>query len=178
MDSEKIAVKYFAENEFCREPYHVLKMQLDMIYSQPKHWLYFWGKNGVISLAFRFAIPIGFYGTIFPRSGLFKDHLITCDAGVLDSDFRGIVQVLMMNHHPEKTFTIRTGDRIAQCVFIKKYNVEFENVSDMTLLGITKRGADGFGSTEGVGVTKDIKLDESDSENSGNKMLPKLIVWK
>ena len=84
----------------------------------------------------------------------------------------------MMNHHPEKTFTIRTGDRIPQCVFIKKYNVEFENVSDMTLLGITKRGADGFGSTEGVGVTKDIKLDESDSENSGNKILPKLIVWK
>ena len=135
-------------------------------------------KNGCISLAFRFAIPKGFYGKIFPRSGLFKDHLITCDAGVLDSDSRGIVQVLMMNHHPEKTFTIRTGDRIAQCVFIKKYNVEFENVSDMTLLGITKRGADGFGSTEGVGVTKDIKLDESDSENSGNKMLPKLIVWK
>ena len=77
----------------------------------------------------------------------------------------------MMNHHPEKTFTIRTGDRIPQCVFIKKYNVEFENVSDMTLLGITKRGADGFGSTGGVGVTKDIKLDESDSENSGNKTL-------
>ena len=77
----------------------------------------------------------------------------------------------MMNHHPEKTFTIRTGDRIAQCVFIKKYNVEFENVSDMTLLGFTKRGANGFGSTGGVGVTKDIKLDESDSENSGNKTL-------
>ena len=61
----------------------------------------------------------------------------------------------MMNHHPEKTFTIRTGDRIAQCVFMKKYNVEFEKVSDMGLLGNTKRGADGFGSTGGVGaVTK------------------------
>ena len=82
-------------------------------------------KNGCISLAFRFAIPKGFYGKIFPRSGLFKEYLITCDAGVLDPDFRGIVQVLMMNHHPEKTFTIRTGDRIAQCVFMKKYNVEF-----------------------------------------------------
>ena len=82
-------------------------------------------KNGCISLAFRFAIPKVFYGKIFPRSGLFKQHLITCDAGVFDLDFRGIVQVLMMNHHPEKTFTIRTGDRIAQCVFMKKYNVEF-----------------------------------------------------
>ena len=77
----------------------------------------------------------------------------------------------MMNHHPEKTFTIRTGDRIAQCVFMKKYSVEFEKVSGMALLGNTKRGADGFGSTGGVDVTKDIKLDEFDSENSGNEML-------
>ena len=41
----------------------------------------------------------------------------------------------------------------------------------MALLGNTKHGADGFGSTGGVGVTKDLKLDESDSENSGNEML-------
>ena len=87
---------------------------------------------------------------------------------------------------------IRTGDRIAQCVFMKKYNVEFENTSDMGLLGNTKRGADGFGSTGDVGaVTKIIKLDESDSEKNGShsenemlillgkkKLLPKLIGWK
>ena len=146
-------------------------------------------KNGLISLAFRFAIPKSFYGKIFPRSGLFKEHLITCDDGVLDPDFRGIVQVLMMNHHFDKAFTIRTGDRISQCVFMKKYNVEFENVSDMGLLGNTKRGADGFGSNGCVGaVTKVIKLDKSDSENNDShsenemlilpakkKLLPKLI---
>ena len=87
---------------------------------------------------------------------------------------------------------IRTGDRIVQCVFMKKCNVKFEKVSDMALLGNTKRGTDGFGSTGGVaGVTKVIKLDESDSENndahSGNEMLilpakknllPKLIGCK
>ena len=50
----------------------------------------------------------------------------------------------MTNHHSEKTFTIRTSDRIAQCVFMKKYNVQFENVLDMSLLGNTKRGADGL----------------------------------
>ena len=98
----------------------------------------------------------------------------------------------MMNHHPEKTFTIRTGDRIAQCVFMKKYNVEFEKVSDMGLLGNTKRRAEGFGSTGSVGtVTKAIKLDDSDSENNDShseneililpakkKLLPKLIGCK
>ena len=57
----------------------------------------------------------------------------------------------MMNHHPKKTVMVRTGDRIAQCVFMKKYNVEFEKVFDMAFLGNTKCGADGIGSTGGVG---------------------------
>ena len=71
-----------------------------------------------------------------------------------------------MNHHPEKTFTIRTGNRIAQCVFTKKYNVEFQKVSDM--LGITEQ-AERFGLIGGI--TKVTKLDGSDSENNENKML-------
>ena len=155
MDSEKITGKYFAENEFCKEPFQASEDAAGYDLFAAETLTLFPEKNGCISLAFRFAIPKGFYGKIFPRSGLFKEHLITCDAGVFDLDFRGIVQVLMMNHHPEKTFTIRTGDRIAQCVFMKKYNVEFEKVSNMGLLGNTKRGADGFGSTGGVGaVTK------------------------
>ena len=54
---------------------------------------------------------------------------------------------------PKETFTIRTGDRIAQIVFMKKYNVTFEKVSDPLMLGNTKRGDDGFGST-GVGIRK------------------------
>ena len=83
----------------------------------------------------------------------------------------------MMNHHPKKTFTIKTGDRTAQGVFMKKYNVEFENVSDMGLLGNTKRGADGFGSAGGVGaVTKLIKLDESDSENNGSHSENEMLI--
>ena len=35
-------------------------------------------------------------------------YFVTCVAGVVDSDFRGLVQVIMINHHLEKTFTIRT----------------------------------------------------------------------
>ena len=189
MVSEKVTVKYFAENEFCKESYQASEDAAGYDLFTSETLTLFPEKNGCISLVFRFAIPKGFYGKIFPRFGLFKEHLITCDAGVLDSDFRRIVKVLMVNHHPEKTFTIRTDDRIAQCVFMKKYNVEFEKVSDMVLLVNTKRGADGFGSTGGVGgITKIIKLDESDSENNDSqsenemlilpakkKLLPKLI---
>ena len=173
IDLEKITVKYFAKNEFCKEPYQASEDAAGYDLYAAETLTLFPKDNGCISLACRFAIPKGFYGKIFPRSGLLRDHLITCDAGVLDADFRGIVPVIMINHHPEKTFTIRTSDRIVQWVFMKKYNVEFHKVSDIAMLGITKSGADGFGSTGGV--TKVIKLDDSDSENNGNQMviLPK-----
>ena len=169
MDLEKITVKHFAENKFCKEPYQPSEDAAGYDLYTAETLTLFSKNNGCISLAYRFAIPKKFYGKIFPRSGLLRDHLITCDAGVLDADFRGIVQVIMINHHPEKTFTIRTCDRIAQCVFMKKYYAEFQKVSDMAMLGITKRGADGFGSTGGI--TKVLKLDDSDSENNENQML-------
>ena len=176
MDLEKITVKHFAENKFCKEPYQPSEDAAGYDLYTAETLTLFSKNNGCISLAYRFAIPKKFYGKIFPRSGLLRDHLITCDAGVLDADFRGIVQVIMINHHPEKTFTIRTCDRIAQCVFMKKYYAEFQKVSDMAMLGITKRGADGFGSTGGI--TKVIISDDSDSENNENQMLilPKKVI--
>ena len=96
------------------------------------------------------AIPKGFYGKLFPRSGLFRRHLITCDAGVIDADCRGAVEALIMNHYSHEVYTLRTGDRIGQIVFMKKYNVIFEKVLDPALLGRTKRGSDGFGSTGSI----------------------------
>ena len=116
-----------------------------------------------ISLDLRWAIQSGFYGKVFPRSGILKEHFVTIDAGVIDSDFRGIIQVLLVNHHHEKIFTVRAEDRIAQVVFMEKFNVNFHKVSDPALLGKTKRGHDGFGST-GVEVIKKVKESESEIE--------------
>ena len=116
--------------------------------------------TSTISLDLRWAIPSGFYGNVFPRSGILKEHSVTIDAGVIDSDFRGIIQVLLVNHHHEKIFTVRAEDRIAQVVFMEKFNVNFHKVSDPPLLGKTKRGYDGFGST-GVEVIKKVKESES-----------------
>ena len=157
--SQELTIKYFPENELCREPFQASEdaAGYDLFAAET---LTLFPNTGCISLAFRFAIPKGYYGKIFQCSGLLNDHFATCDARVLDSDFRGIVLVIMINHHPEKTFTIRTGDRIVQYVFMKKYNVK---IFDVAFLGLTKRGADGFGSTGGV--TKVIKLDDSDSDS-------------
>ena len=72
-----------------------------------------------ISIKIHFAIPKGYYGKIFPCSGLLKNFFVTCDAGVIDSDFQGAVNVMLINHS-ENIFTVRQGDRIAQMVFMKK----------------------------------------------------------
>ena len=98
------------------------------------------------------------------------EHYVTIDAGVIDADFRGIIQVLISNHHPEKTFTIRTDDRTAQVVFMENFNANFHRVSDVDLLGRNKRGNDGFGWT-GIHIIKkaktedEIQLTTSESES-------------
>ena len=83
-----------------------------------------------ISLEMIWAIPAGFYGKLFPRSGILREHLVTVDAGVIDSDFRGKVAALLFNHHSEKTFTVREGDRIAQVVFMEKFTANFQRVTN------------------------------------------------
>lgn len=61
------------------------------------------------------AIPEGCYGWIAPRSGLAVRHGIDVGAGVIDSDYRGTIQVLLFNFGKED-FLIRKGDRIAQLI--------------------------------------------------------------
>ena len=69
----------------------------------------------------------------------------------------------MLNHDPQKTFTVRTGDRIAQVVFMEKFNANFHRVTDKHLVGQTKRGNDAFGST-GVTVIKKTQKDNDEIE--------------
>ena len=105
-----------------------------------------------VSLELRWAIRQGFFVKVYPRSSILKNHLVTADAGLIDSDFRGIVEALLVNHS-KKTYTVRTGDRIAQAVFIEKFDVNFQKVTKKSLLRITKRESGGFGSA-GLSVIK------------------------
>ena len=157
--SKQITVKYYSDSEFAKEPYQATEDSAghDLFAAETKTIL---PKSvGIISLDLRWALPTGFYGKLFPRSGILKDHFVTIDAGVTDADFRGIIKVLILNHHPEKTFTVRTEDRIAQVVFMEKFNANFDRVSDAHLLSRTKRGNDGFGST-GVQLIKKSKKED------------------
>ena len=153
-----ITVKYFAKSEFAKVPYQASEdgSGYDLFATETKTLLP--NSANTISLDLRLAIPTGFYGKLFPSSSLLKEHLVTVDAGVIDSDFRGIDQVLLVNHHREKTFTVRAENRIAQVVFMEKFNVDFRKVPDLVALGKTKRGHDRFCST-GIEVIKKVKTD-------------------
>jgi dUTP pyrophosphatase len=76
------------------------------------------GERRLIPTGIRLAIPEGYEGQIRPRSGLALKHGIGClnSPGTVDSDYRGPVQVILVNHGQEP-FRIRRGDRIAQMVF-------------------------------------------------------------
>ena len=57
-----------------------------------------------ITLELLLEIPDGYFGKIFPKSGLFAKHFVSCEARVIDSDYRGVVLVMMANHSDEHLF--------------------------------------------------------------------------
>ena len=97
---------------------------------------------------------------------MLKEKSISCDGGLIDSDFRGDLKVMLIKHS-ENLFTVKTGDKIAQMVFMKKYNVDFIRVNELHQLGQTKRGSKSFGSSS---VIRKVKFDdESEDENEITK---------
>ncbi len=98
------------------------------------------------------AIPEGFEIQVRPRSGLALKHGITVPntPGTIDSDYRGELKVILINHGSEP-FEIRRGDRVAQLVLAPVTRAGWVEV---TTLDETARGAGGFGSTGGVVALK------------------------
>ena len=87
-------------------------------------------------------VPDGYFGKIYPRSDLFARHLVTRDGGgVIDSDYCGLVLVLMINH---ELYLVKKGERISQFVLHKKENISFKQV---ICLSVTSKGNNGLGST-------------------------------
>ena len=101
------------------------------------------GARAAVGTGVRLQIPVGYVGLIWPRSGLAVRHGIDTMAGVIDSDYRGEVLVVLVNHGGE-TVRIAAGDRIAQVLFHK---VERAGVVAADTLDATRRGTGGLGST-------------------------------
>ena len=103
------------------------------------------GQFGGITTGLRMRIPSGYEAQIRPRSGLAARHGVTClnTPGTIDADYRGVVQVLLINHGPEP-FAINRGDRIAQIIIAPVTRGVFVEVDS---LDETVRGEGGFGHT-------------------------------
>lgn len=103
------------------------------------------GERELVPTGLQMAIPQGYEAQIRPRSGLAWRNGITMlnTPGTIDSDYRGEVKVLAVNHGDE-AFTISHGDRIAQMVIAP---VQQCNVNEAEELPESLRGDGGFGST-------------------------------
>lgn len=103
------------------------------------------GQTVVIDTGVAMAIPEGYVGLVFPRSGWATKQglsLANC-VGVIDSDYRGTIGVALHNHSDVNRI-VQHGDRVAQIAIIPFMKCEFGVVDE---LDETERGAGGFGST-------------------------------
>ena len=103
------------------------------------------GHRVAVPTGIAIALPAGTEAQVRPRSGLARNHGVTVlnAPGTVDADYRGEIQVLLINHGTEP-FAVTRGMRIAQLVIAHVSRVELREV---TKLGDTVRGAGGFGST-------------------------------
>ena len=108
------------------------------------------GHRAVVGTGLAIEIPEGTYGRIAPRSGLAVKSGIQVGAGVVDSDYRGEVKVVLFNQDHTNTYIVKPGYRIAQLILEKIECPAVEEIKDE--LDITERGDGGFGST---GVTQE-----------------------
>lgn len=106
------------------------------------------GARHAVATGLAMAIPHGYEIQVRPRSGLALKHGITVPntPGTIDSDYRGELKVILINHGHEP-FAIVRGDRVAQLVVAPVVQGAWIEADE---LDETARGADGFGSTGGV----------------------------
>ena len=103
------------------------------------------GARAAIPTGIALAVPTGFEAQVRPRSGLALNHGVTVlnTPGTVDSDYRGEVKAILINHG-DAPFVIRRGTKIAQMVIARHEHAQFVEVGE---LSATARGQGGFGST-------------------------------
>src|SRR5690606_14450978 len=103
------------------------------------------GARALVPTGLKIALEPGYEAQVRPRSGLALKHGGTClnSAGTVDSDYRGELGVILINHGRD-AFVIKRGERIAQMVIARHEQAAMVEVSE---LDETVRGAGGFGST-------------------------------
>jgi dUTP pyrophosphatase len=98
----------------------------------------------LVSTGIRVAIPNGYVGILKSRSSMAWKQTVDVHAGVIDSDYRGEVKILLHNAHPSAERVVTSGERVAQMLVVPVPNMI---LTESTCLTHTHRGQGGFGST-------------------------------
>lgn len=106
------------------------------------------GERALVRTGVSVAIPPGYAGLVLPRSGLAVRHGISLvnTPGLIDSGYRGEIQVPLINHDRHETFRVEEGTRIAQLVFVRAEAAVFTEVEFLES-ATDGRGEGGFGSS-------------------------------
>jgi dUTP pyrophosphatase len=107
------------------------------------------GERALVPTGLAVAIPEGYAGFVQPRSGLAARHGVTIvnSPGLIDSGYRGEIQVVLLNTDQDATFSAEAGERIAQLVILPVPEVALKEVEE---LPPSQRGVRGFGSSRAV----------------------------
>jgi dUTP pyrophosphatase len=102
------------------------------------------GSRASVRTGLAVEIPEGYYGRVAPRSGLALKNGIDTLAGVIDSDYRGELLILLINTDQKNQYVVDAGSRIAQLIIEAIITPVAEWSDDLPL---SDRAASGFGST-------------------------------
>lgn len=106
------------------------------------------GGRAIVGTGIAIELPPGYVGLVHPRSGLAAKLGVTVlnAPGTIDAGYRGEIMVILVNHDPATSATIRRGDRIAQLVIQRVERATFADSDDLTA---SARGTGRHGSTGG-----------------------------
>ena len=127
---------------------HAAGMDMRAAIPEGETWTIAPGQRRLVPTGLVMAIPPEFEGQVRPRSGLALRHGLTVlnALGTIDADYRGEVQVLLVNHG-EAPFELRRGERIAQLLIAPVASWTWVPEPTVEALGGTERGEGGYGST-------------------------------
>jgi dUTP pyrophosphatase len=123
------------------------------------------GERVVVPTGIALALPEGFVALVHPRSGLAARHGVSIvnTPGTVDAGYRGEIKVLLVNHDPQESVTLRRGDRVAQLVVQRFETARFVAVEE---LPASARGTGGYGSTGGFGTGPESEPDHRPEESA------------
>lgn len=157
-------VKWILVNDGGREPKRATAGSAGYDLFSPENVRLEAGEQVVVPMGIAVAIPKGHYGKLYSRSSLALRRLHV-EAGVIDSDYRGELKVVLENRSSE-TIWLNDGESLAQLVVVQLATVRFVKAK---ALGKTKRGEGGFGSTNSKPEEKKTKTSSSSDSSSEEK---------